>query len=178
MVLGQHGLREDDVVRGHDTGIGLRPLHGGLAGSAGRCGDHVGAGGQRGRGRVLGVVVARAHTTLTVAAALITDVDTVVVRRIGIDEHRFRRVRYFRSPTGVWRRHERWMSTIVDLDTGRVLGVVDGRDNKGVSTWLAARPAAWRDPIEVMAIDPSAAFAKAVRTNLPAAAIHFDDQTA
>jgi len=34
------------------------------------------------------------QTTLTAAAALITDVDTMLVRRIGIDEHRFRRVRY------------------------------------------------------------------------------------
>jgi transposase len=112
--------------------------------------------------------------TLTAAAALITDVDTVVVRRIGIDEHRFRRVRYFRLPTGAWRRHEPWMSTIVDLDTGRVLGVVDGRSNTGVGAWLAARTPAWRERIEVVAIDPSAAFAKAIRTNLPAAAISVD----
>jgi transposase len=114
------------------------------------------------------------QTTLTAAAALITDVDTMVVRRIGIDEHRFRRVRYFRLPTGKWRRHEPWMSTIVDLDTGRVLGVVDGRNNTGVGTWLAARPAVWRERIEVVAIDPSAAFAKAIRINLPAAAISVD----
>jgi len=107
------------------------------------------------------------QTTLTADAALISDVDTMVVRRIGIDEHRFRRVRYFRLPTGAWRRHGPWMSTIVDLDTGRVLGVVEGRSNTGVSTWLAARPAAWRERIEVVAIDPSAAFAKAIRTNLP-----------
>ena len=31
------------------------------------------------------------------------------------------------------------MSTIVDLDTGQVLGVVDGRDHKGVGDWLFAR---------------------------------------
>jgi transposase len=112
--------------------------------------------------------------TLTAAAALITDVDTVVVRRIGINEHRFRRVRYFRLHTGAWRPHEPWMSTIVDLDTGRVLGVVDGRNNTGVGAWLAARTPAWRDKIEVVAIDPSAAFAKAIRINLPATAISVD----
>jgi transposase len=103
------------------------------------------------------------QTTLTAAAALITDVDTMLVRRIGIDEHRLRRVRYFRLPTGRWRRHEPWMSTIVDLDTGRVLGVVDGRSNTGVGAWLAARTPAWREQVEVVAIDPSAAFAKAIR---------------
>ncbi len=80
------------------------------------------------------------QTTLTAAAALITDVDTIVGRRIEIDEHRLRRVRYFRLPSGAWRRHEPWMSTIADLDTGRVLGVVDGRSNTGVGAWLAARP--------------------------------------
>jgi len=112
------------------------------------------------------------QTTLTAAAALITAVDTMVVRRIGIDEDRFRRVRYFRLPTGRWRRHEPWMSTIVDLDTGRVLGVVEGRSNTGVGAWLAARTPGWRE--QVVAIDPSAAFAKAIRTNLPAAAISVD----
>ena len=114
------------------------------------------------------------QATLTAAAALIDDVDTLVVRGVGIDEHRFRRVRYFRLPTGKWRRHEPWMSTVVDLDTGRVLGVVDGRDNKGVGAWLAARPQAWRDRVEVVAIDPSAAFAKAIAANLPHAAISVD----
>jgi len=49
------------------------------------------------------------QTTLIAAAALISDVDTMLVRRIGIDEHRLRRVRYFRLPTGAWRRHEPWM---------------------------------------------------------------------
>jgi len=111
------------------------------------------------------------QTDWTPAAALITDIDTMLVRHIGIDERRLRRVRYRRLPSGAWRRHEPWMSTIVDLDTGRVLGVVDGRSNTGVGAWLAARTPAWRERIEVVAIDPSAAFAKAIRTNLPAAAI-------
>ncbi len=112
-----------------------------------------------------------AGAVLTAAAALIFVVDTVVVRRIGIDEHRFRRVRYFRLPTGRWRRHEPWISTIGDLDTGRVLGVLVGRRNTGVGAWLAARTPASGDRIEVVATDPSAAFAKAIRTYLPTAAI-------
>jgi hypothetical protein len=41
----------------------------------------------------------------------------------GIDEHRFRSVRFFKDPeTRVWKRFEPWMSTIVDPDTGQVLG--------------------------------------------------------
>ena len=50
-----------------------------------------------------------------------------------------------------------WITTIVDLDTGQVLGIVDGRDHKGVGDWLFARPLKWRLGVQVVAIDPSAA---------------------
>jgi transposase len=66
------------------------------------------------------------------------------------------------------------MTTLVDADTGRVLGVVDGRDSAGVGAWLAARSQAWRDTVEVVAIDPSAAFRRALGEHLPAAAISVD----
>ena len=36
------------------------------------------------------------------------------------------------------------MSTIVDLDTGQILGIVDGRESTGIGDWLKARPVAWR----------------------------------
>lgn len=108
------------------------------------------------------------------AALALPKVDRLPVRRIGIDEHRFRRVRFFKDRAGKWCRYEPWMSTIVDLDTGQVLGVVDGRDNAGVRAWLAARTPSWRERIEVVAIDPSAAFAKAIREMLPRAAVSVD----
>jgi transposase len=126
--------------------------------------------------------VARAHrvswwlviSMLTAAADLLTDPDDVLVRRLGVDEHRYRSVRFFRDGTGGWRRYEPWMTTLVDTDTGRVLGVVDGRDSAGVGAWLAARSPAWRAAVEVVAIDPSAAFRKALRAQLPAAAVSVD----
>ena len=111
---------------------------------------------------------------LTAAADLIGDPDDVLVRRLGVDEHRYRSVRFFRDERGGWRRYEPWMTTLVDADTGRVLGVVDGRDSAGVSTWLAARSPAWRDEVQVVAIDPSAAFRRALREHLPHAAISVD----
>jgi transposase len=111
---------------------------------------------------------------VTAAALLLTDPDTVAVRRLGIDEHRYRSVRYYREPDGSWRRFEPWMSTVVDADTGQVLGVVDGRDTASVGGWLAARSQAWKDRIEVVAIDPSAAFRRALREQLPHAAVSVD----
>lgn len=111
---------------------------------------------------------------LSSVALLLAPVDDLVVRRLGIDEHRYRSVRWFRDEAGAWRRFEPWMTTFVDLDTGAVLGVVDGRDSAGVGDWLGARHAAWRERVEVVAIDPSAAFRKAIAAHLPTAAVSVD----
>lgn len=35
------------------------------------------------------------------------------------------------------------MTTIVDLDTGQILGIVDGRDHTGVGALLIKRPLEW-----------------------------------
>lgn len=127
--------------------------------------------------------VARAHlvswwlvqTALTRAAAVVLPVvDDINTTRLGIDEHRYRRVRWFRNPAGGWRRFEPWMSTLVDLATGQVLGVVDGRDFATVGKWLSERSWEWRERIEVVAIDPSAPFRKALRQWLPRAAVSVD----
>ncbi len=59
------------------------------------------------------------------------------------------------------------MSTFVNTDTGQVLGIVDGRNSTGIQGWLDARPRAWRDRTEVVAIDPSATFRAALETALP-----------
>nr|WP_276549534.1 transposase [Brachybacterium muris] len=66
------------------------------------------------------------------------------------------------------------MTTLVDLSTGQVLGIVDGRDSTAVGDWLAQRSELWRERIEIVAIDPSAAFRKALRTYLPRAAVSVD----
>lgn len=126
--------------------------------------------------------VARAHgvswwlvqAALAAAAVVLTDVDKMTVTRLGIDEHRYRSVRWFRTDEGAWRRFEPWMTTLVDLATGQVLGIVDGRDSTAVGDWLAQRSEQWRERIEIVAIDPSAAFRKALRTYLPRAAVSVD----
>jgi len=115
------------------------------------------------------------QSTVNAAAVLLPNVDQLHVRRLGIDEHRYRRVRWFRDPDGGgWRRVEPWMSTFVNADCGQVLGIVDGRDSAAVGGWLAARSQAWRDRIQVVAIDPSAAFRKAIVDALPHARISVD----
>jgi transposase len=43
-----------------------------------------------------------------------------------------------------------------------------------VAGWLAERSPAWRDWIEIVAIDPSAAFKKATTEHLPNAKISVD----
>jgi transposase len=53
------------------------------------------------------------------AALTLPDVDALAPRMLGIDEHRYRSVRFIRDPaTKAWKRYEPWMTTIVDLDTG------------------------------------------------------------
>ena len=102
------------------------------------------------------------------------DARPALVSSLGIDEHRFRTVRWFRDDDGAWQRLEPWMVTFTNLATGQVIGVVDGRDSTAVKTWLRARPRWWRHRVRVVAIDPSAAFRCAVRTWLPKARVSVD----
>lgn len=113
--------------------------------------------------------------TVNAAVDTLPDIDALHVKHLGIDEHRYRRVRWFRDPdTNAWRRVEPWMTTLVNAASGQVLGVVDGRDSAAVKGWLKARSQAWRDRIQIVAIDPSAAFKKAITTSLPHAKIAVD----
>lgn len=111
-------------------------------------------------------------------AAAALPVEPPPVRWLGIDETRTRRPRWHRDPvTGSWWREEPWMTSLTNLDTssGRaILGLTPGRSSKSVCTWLDAREQAWREGIEVVAIDPCAAYARAVRQTLPQATIVVD----
>jgi transposase len=99
---------------------------------------------------------------------------------LGIDETRFGAVRWIRRADSAWIRLEPWETGFVDLrcprhDGGQgLLGQVDGRTGTSVISWLAARSQAFRDAIEVVALDPSAPYAAAVRQALPAARIAVD----
>ncbi len=65
---------------------------------------------------------------------------------------------------------DRWHTCFFDLsgDQG-LLGQVEGRTADDAAFWLAQAAPAWRDAIEVLAIDMCSIYASAVRRMLPAA---------
>ncbi|WP_139244279.1 hypothetical protein [Arthrobacter alpinus] len=78
---------------------------------------------------------------LSIAATKLPNVDLLRPRMLGIDELRLRFVRFFKDPeTRKLKRIEPWMTTIVDLDTWQILGVVNASDHTGVGAWLIKRP--------------------------------------
>ena len=91
--------------------------------------------------RVFGVSWSTVRAALNEAVApMLADVDMLGPRMLGIDD-RLRSVRFFKDmATNKRLQIEPWMTTIVDLDTRQILGVVDDRDHTGVGAWLLKRP--------------------------------------
>ncbi|MCD2107123.1 transposase [Rhodococcus erythropolis] len=92
--------------------------------------------------------------------------EPVPVRALGIDETRRGKPRWEHcKDTGKWVRVDPWDTGFVDLsgDQG-ILGQAEGRTSKTVIDWLLARTPEFREAIEYVAIDPAAAYAKAVLT--------------
>ena len=98
------------------------------------------------------------------------------VRVLGIDETRFGSPRWTHDEAGgTWRRTDPWETGFVDLAGGQgLLGQVTGRTSAAVTGWLAERSDAFRADVQVVALDPSAPYAAAVRTALPHARIAVD----
>jgi transposase len=93
------------------------------------------------------------------------------VRVIGVDEHVWRHTR----------RGDKFVTVIIDLTpvrdrTGpsRLLAMVEGRSKQAFKTWLAARPKAWRDGLEVVAMDGFTGFKTATTEELPEAVAVMD----
>ena len=116
-------------------------------------------------------------TVMRLVAATVTavhDPDRVAVRRLGVDEHRFRRMRFVKLADGPTVKIDPWSIMFTDLDTGAVLDVVDGRRGTAVRWWLRPRPQSWRARVQIVAIDMSAEFRAAIRDVLPTARIAAD----
>ena len=115
------------------------------------------------------------HRTLVAAAAQLcaAPAPTAV---IGVDETRARSVRWRFGEAG-WRRTDPWMTSIVDLypaHRGGIIGLAPGRSGACVEGWIALQDRAFRDGVQVVAIDPSAPYAAGIRRALPAARIVVD----
>jgi transposase len=99
------------------------------------------------------------------------------VKVLGIDETRRGKPIWAQDPdTGRWvLAADRWHTGFVDAaGTGGLLAQVEGRTSAATIAWLNAQPQPWRDGITHVAIDLSAAYAKAVRQALPAAVLVAD----
>jgi len=93
------------------------------------------------------------------------------VKVLGVDEHVWRHTR----------RGEKYVTVIIDLTgirdgTGpaRLLDMVEGRSKQAFKTWLAERPQAWRDAVEVVAMDGFTGFKTATTEELPDAVTVMD----
>ena len=118
-----------------------------------------------------------AHGAFTEAAGLVLSEEPAPVAHLGIDEHRRGRPR--------WRTDEltgesvqladRWHVCFYDLDGNQgLLGQVEGRTADDTAYWLAGAAPAWRDAVQVVAIDMCTIFASAVRRMLPRAKLAVD----
>lgn len=88
------------------------------------------------------------------------------VQVLGVDEHVWRHTR----------RGDKYVTVVIDLTpirdgTGpaRLLDMVEGRSKQVFKTWLAERPQAWRDQVEVVAMDGFTGFKTAAAEELPQA---------
>jgi len=90
---------------------------------------------------------------------------------IGVDEHVWRHTR----------RGDKYVTVIIDLTSirdgtglARLLDMVEGRSKQAFKIWLAERPTAWRDTVEVVAMDGFTGFKTATSEELPDAVAVMD----
>jgi transposase len=93
------------------------------------------------------------------------------VRVIGVDEHVWRHTR----------RGDKYVTVIIDLTSvrdgtgpARLLDMVEGRSKQAFQTWLADRPEAWRQSLQVVAMDGFTGFKTATTEELPDAVAVMD----
>jgi transposase len=125
--------------------------------------------------REYGVSWPTAHRALVAAAARWLP-EPAPTTRLGIDETRFRSVRWLLEGI-TWKRSDPWLTSFVDCSAdrrGSLLGLAPGRTGGCVRDWLDEQTPAFRDHIQVVVIDPSAPYAAGIRAALPQARIAVD----
>jgi transposase len=116
-----------------------------------------------------------AHKALVAAAARWLP-EPSPTSRLGIDETRFRSIRWVLDGI-TWKRSDPWLTSFVDCSRdgpGSLLGLAPGRTGACVRGWLGEQSAAFREAIEIVVIDPSAPYASGIRAALPNALIAVD----
>jgi transposase len=131
------------------------------------------------------LTVSRIAEGLGVAWNTANDAVLAEGKRVLIDQAtRFDGVRVLGADEHVWRhtrRGDEYVTVIIDLTpirdgTGpaRLLDMVEGRSKQAFKTWLADRPQAWRDAVEVVATDGFTGFKTATTEELPDAVAVMD----
>ena len=129
--------------------------------------------------------VARVAEGLAVAWDTANDAVLAEGRRVLIDDPaRFEGVRVIGVDEHVWRhtrRGDKYVTVIIDVTPirdgvgpARLLDMVEGRSKAAFKSWLAQRPQAWRDQVEVVAMDGFTGFKTATAEELPDAVAVMD----
>ena len=63
------------------------------------------------------------------------------------------------------RRRRRFITAVVDIVTGQILDVFDGRDAADLRRWLATRSRGWLDGVRVVSVDPHEGYRSAILGN-------------
>ncbi|MGH3402574.1 MAG: ISL3 family transposase, partial [Streptosporangiaceae bacterium] len=117
------------------------------------------------------------HDAFAGRADQVLDPAPGAVARLGIDEHRRGRPRWrIDEETGEYvQLADRWHTCFYDLSGEQgMLGQVEGRTAGDTAYWLAGATPAWRDAVQVVAIDMCTIYSSAVRRMLPRAVIAVD----
>ena len=131
------------------------------------------------------LTVARVAEGLGVAWNTANDAVLAEGKRLLInDPARFDGVKVIGVDELVWRhtrRGDKYVTVIIDLTpvrdgTGpaRLLDMVEGRSKQAFKTWLAERPEAWREAVEVVAMDGFTGFKTAAAEEVPDAVAVMD----
>jgi transposase len=118
-----------------------------------------------------------AHDAFAAAADRVLGEPAAPVAHLGIDEHRRGRPRWRRDEqTGEYvQLADRWHTCFYDLSGKQgMLGQAEGRTADDAAYWLAGATPAWRDAVQVVAIDMCGIYLSAVRRMLPGAAVAVD----
>jgi transposase len=60
------------------------------------------------------------------------------------------------------RRRRRFITAVVDVTCGQILDVFEGHDAADLRVWLAGMPAAWREQLQVVSVDPHEGYRSAL----------------